>query len=110
MTAPPASFHAHLYWTDAAGRATADRLLAELVARFGVVPGTRRATAGGPHPAPELHVGFPLARFGEVVPWLMLSRCGLSVLVHPETGDARADHTAHALWLGAPLPINLAAL
>lgn len=110
MTVPAASYHAHLYWTDATGRATADRLLAELVARFGAVAGTRREAAGGPHPAPELHVGFPLARFGEVVPWLMLNRGGLSVLVHPETGDARADHTAHALWLGTVLPIDLDAL
>lgn len=107
---PVSSYHAHLYWHDVIGRAAADRLCAELAARFGAVPGTRREAAGGPHPAPELHVGFTLARFGELVPWLMLNRGGLSVLVHPETGDARADHTAHALWLGPPLPIILDAL
>ena len=110
MRPASSSYHAHLYWHDAAGRTTADRLCRALAERFGAVPGTRREVAGGPHPAPELHVGFPLARFGELVPWLMLSRGELSVLVHPETGDALADHTAHALWLGPPLPINLDAL
>lgn len=110
MRPASSSYHAHLYWHDADGQATADRLCAALVARFGAVPGTRREAAGGPHPAPELHVGFLLAHFGELVPWLMLNRDELSVLVHPETGDALADHTAHALWLGSPLPINLDAL
>lgn len=107
---PANAYHAHLYWQDAEGRAVADRLCDVLVMRFGGVPGTRRETAGGPHPAAELHVSFPLARFGELVPWLMVNRGGLSILVHPMTGDARADHTAHALWLGPPLPINLDAL
>lgn len=107
---PANAYHAHLYWRDAEGRAIADRLCEVLVTRLGAVLGTRREMAGGPHPAAELHVGFPLVRFGELVPWLMVNRSGLSVLVHPMTGNARADHTAHALWLGQPLPINLDAL
>jgi DOPA 4,5-dioxygenase len=37
----------------------------------------------------------------------MLNRGGLSVLVHPETEDAYDDHTIHALWLGAPLPLRV---
>ena len=43
-------------------------------------------------------------------PVLVLHRAGLVVLVHPETGHARADHTAHALWLGAVLPLELSVL
>jgi len=107
---PAGAYHAHLYWQDAEGRAIADRLCKGLVTRLGAVLGTRREVAGGPHPAAELHVGFPLVRFGELVPWLLVNRSGLSVLVHPMTGDARADHTIHALWLGPPQPINLDAL
>ena len=45
-----------------------------------------------------------------LVPWLMLNRGGLDVLVHPQTGDAYADHTEHACWLGAPLPLRLEVL
>ena len=37
----------------------------------------------------------------------MLNRGGLDVLLHPETGDDLADHTAHAVWLGEKLPLRL---
>jgi aromatic ring-cleaving dioxygenase len=33
--------------------------------------------------------------------WLMLNRDGLSILLHPGTGDAYADHIDHAVWLGS---------
>ena len=44
------------------------------------------------------------------VPWLALNRAGLAILVHPLTGDDVADHSAHALWLGGPLPLDVEAL
>jgi DOPA 4,5-dioxygenase len=37
----------------------------------------------------------------------MLNRDDLVVLLHPETGDDLADHTAHAAWFGAVLPLRL---
>jgi len=37
----------------------------------------------------------------------MLNRNGLSILLHPETGDDYRDHRAHAAWLGAVLPLRL---
>ncbi|MFQ5938851.1 MAG: DOPA 4,5-dioxygenase family protein [Alphaproteobacteria bacterium] len=37
----------------------------------------------------------------------MLNRDGLTVFVHPETGDDLADHLDHALWLGEKLELNL---
>jgi aromatic ring-cleaving dioxygenase len=37
----------------------------------------------------------------------MLNRDGLSVLLHPETGDDYRDHGAHAARLGASLPLRL---
>ena len=52
-------------------------------------------------------VAFAPEEFGRLVPWLMLNRGGLDVLVHPQTGDAYADHTEHASWLGAQLPLRL---
>lgn len=36
----------------------------------------------------------------------MLNRRGLAVLIHPETGQPRADHLLHAMWLGEVLDIN----
>jgi aromatic ring-cleaving dioxygenase len=44
------------------------------------------------------------------VPWLMLNREGLDVLVHPLTDDSVADHTQFALWLGTPLPLRIEVL
>ena len=54
-------------------------------------------------------VAFPSEMLADFVPWLMLNRDGLTVLLHPETGDSYSDHTAHAAWFGAVLPIRLEA-
>jgi len=54
-----------------------------------------------------LIVVFSPDQFGKVVPWLMLNREGLDVLVHPETGDNVIDHLDHALWLGKKLKLNI---
>jgi DOPA 4,5-dioxygenase len=40
----------------------------------------------------------------------MLNREGLSVLVHPLTGDDYDDHAHFPLWLGTPLPLKLEVL
>ena len=40
----------------------------------------------------------------------MLNRDGLTILLHPETGDDYRDHTAYAVWFGAVLPLRLEAL
>jgi DOPA 4,5-dioxygenase len=37
----------------------------------------------------------------------MLNRDGLTILLHPGTGDAYADHADHAVWLGGMLPLRL---
>jgi DOPA 4,5-dioxygenase len=52
-------------------------------------------------------VAFAPDQFAQVVPWLMLNRNGLDVLVHPNTGDDLGDHRDRALWLGEKLPLNL---
>jgi DOPA 4,5-dioxygenase len=41
------------------------------------------------------------------MPWLMLNRDGLTILLHPETGDDYTDHATHAVWFGEKLPLNL---
>ncbi len=37
----------------------------------------------------------------------MLNRDGLTILLHPETSNDYRDHTAHAAWLGAVLPLRV---
>jgi DOPA 4,5-dioxygenase len=102
-------YHAHIYY-DAETRPIADRLREAIGNRFDVVLGRWREEPVGPHPMPMYQAAFATAEFPRIVPWLMLNRGGLSVLVHPETDDAYDDHTIHALWLGAPLPLRVEGL
>lgn len=98
-------FHAHVYY-DPATKETAARVR-EGLSRFNVVLGSWHDEPVGPHPKSMYQVVFSPDQFGEVVPWLMLNREGLDVLVHPETGDSRAAHLDHSLWLGKKLKLNI---
>jgi aromatic ring-cleaving dioxygenase len=51
-----------------------------------------------------------LPEFARLLPWLMLNRGTLDVLVHPEMGDDLADHRDHAMWVGEMLPLRLETL
>jgi len=61
----------------------------------------------GPHPQSMYQIAFPREMLADFMPWLMLNRDGLTVLLHPETGDNYTDHSAHAAWFGAVLPLRL---
>ena len=98
-------FHAHVYF-DPLTRDTAAGVYARLTAAFPLDSRWRDAPIG-PHPRPNFRIRFSTDEFGAIVPWLMLHRDGLSVLVHPDTGDRVADHTGHALWLGKRVPLDI---
>jgi DOPA 4,5-dioxygenase len=100
-------WHAHVYYDPAASRSVAGKLRAAIARRFRARLGRWHDRPVGPHPQAMYQVAFPPELFAELVPWLMLNRAGLTVLVHPETGDAYADHTAHALWLGKPVGLDV---
>jgi aromatic ring-cleaving dioxygenase len=99
-------FHAHIYY-DAASREQAARVRSRLSANFDVQLGRWHDNPIGPHPKGMYQVLFSPSQFGQVVPWLMLNREGLDILVHPETGDDVADHTKNSLWLGEKLEVNI---
>jgi DOPA 4,5-dioxygenase len=102
-------YHAHIYY-DPASRDRAARLRERVAAAFpDAMLGRWHDPPVGPHPQSMYQIAFPSALLASFLPWLMLNRDGLTVLVHPETGNARADHTDHAAWLGAILPIRLEA-
>lgn len=103
------SYHAHVYF-EAATRETAERLRQQMAERFAVQMGRWHDRPVGPHAQPMYQVAFPTELFATLVPWLMLNRQGLPVLVHPNTGRPRQDHEVHALWLGRPLPLETAGL
>jgi len=58
---------------------------------------------------------FTPAQFGAFIPWLVINRGPLSVLIHPNSVDpitgeheeAERDHTQRATWMGDRLPLDL---
>lgn len=112
MSADPAvitGYHAHVYY-DGASRARAERLRETVGARFDVELGRWHDRPVGPHPRWSYQIAFGTELFARLVPFLALNRDDLAVLVHPLTGDERADHSAHALWLGEILELDLEVL
>ena len=99
-------YHAHVYY-DPATRPTAERLHEAIVSRFAVRPGAFSDEPIGPHPISQFSVIFRTEEFQNVVPWLMLNREGLDVLVHPLTESSYDDHSKNALWLGTPVAMRL---
>jgi DOPA 4,5-dioxygenase len=99
-------YHAHVYF-DADTRPVAERLRDTITGKFTVEAGAFADEPRGPHPIPQFNVIFEEPEFQRIVPWLMLNREGLNVLVHPLSGDNRADHSTYAMWLGTPVPLRL---
>ena len=104
-------YHAHIYYDPASTREKAARLRERVAAAF------PQATLGrwhdppvGPHPQSMYQIAFPREMLAAFVPWLMLNRDGLTILLHPGTGNPYADHTAHAAWLGGTLPLRVEVL
>jgi len=103
-----AHYHAHIYYDPAASRERANRLRERIGAKFPQAKlGRWHDEPVGPHPRSMYQVAFPSGMLAAFLPWLMLNREGLTILLHPETGDARRDHTEHAVWFAAVLPLRL---
>ena len=101
-----AAYHAHVYYSEES-RERAARVREGLAASFQVQLGRWHDQPVGPHPRPMYQVAFAADQFSLVVPWLMANREGLTILVHPDTGEHLADHSDRALWLGETLNLRL---
>ena len=99
-------FHAHVYY-DGDTKPKAAELRETLLAKFKTEPGAFSDEPIGPHPVSQFNVIFETSEFQNIVPWLMLNRDGLDVLVHPLTTDAVEDHRGYAIWLGNPVALKL---
>jgi aromatic ring-cleaving dioxygenase len=101
-------YHAHIYYDPAETRDAASRLREGLGAAFPAATlGSWHDEAVGPHTVAMYQIAFAVEDFARIVPWLMLNRDGLDVLVHPLAGNAYDDHTVFAMWLGDRLPLRL---
>jgi DOPA 4,5-dioxygenase len=100
------SYHAHIYYRTPEERAKAEQIREQIAARFEVQLGRWHDTLIGPHAAPMFQVAFATKIFSTFVPWLMLNRQGLVILLHPNTGAPRGDHLVRPFWYGEVLPIR----
>jgi len=101
-------YHAHIYYDPARTKAAAAHLREGVAAAFPqATVGSWHDEAVGPHTVSMYQVALSVEDFSRLVPWLMLNRGGLDVLVHPLAGNAYDDHTVYAMWLGDKLPLRL---
>ncbi len=103
-------YHAHIYYDVATTRPAAETLCAALQGQFRIEIAGFRDEPRGPHPTSNVLVIFKNDEFERIVPYLMLHRDGLDVLVHPLTDDAVLDHSDYAIWLGNPVALKLGTL
>lgn len=100
-----ADYHIHVYY-DPETRDRAARLRGWVEGGFTVRMGRWHDAPVGPHPTAMYQIAFPVELFPTLVPFVMMNRMGLTVLLHPQSGRPRDDHTINATWMGAVLPLN----
>ena len=98
-------YHMHVYYDpDSRNRAA---LLREWVEeRFTVRMGRWHDAPVGPHVQAMYQIQFEPELFPTLVPFVMMNRMELTVLLHPQSGRPRDDHTINATWMGAVLPVK----
>jgi DOPA 4,5-dioxygenase len=99
------SYHAHVYF-DEDTYLKADRLRQWVIQRFPVELGNWNLEPRGPHVTPSYYFGFTNDLLPVIVPWLQLNSLGLTILLHPNSDDPRADHLYYTLWVNRSQPVN----
>ncbi len=99
-------YHAHVYF-DAATLEQARGLCEQAATKFDIQMGRMHQRPVGPHPCWSCQLAFTPQQFADVVPWLALHRDGLTVFIHPQSGDDLVDHRDYAIWMGKVEPLNL---
>lgn len=99
------SYHAHIYF-DEDNHYKAALLRRWVTERFHVELGNWNLEPRGPHVTPSFYFGFTNDLLAVMIPWLQLNSLGLTILLHPNTDDPRADHLDYALWINRSQPVN----
>ena len=99
------SYHAHIYF-DEDSYPKAQRLRQWVIERFPVELGNWNLEPRGPHVTPSFYFGFTNDLLPVIVPWLQLNSLGLTILLHPNSDDPRADHLYYTLWVNRSQPVN----
>ena len=99
-------YHAHVYFNEFSVE-QAKALCEEAGKRFNVTVGRMHHKAIGPHPSWSCQLAFDRSNHTDLLTWLALNRDGLTILIHPLTGNDLLDHTNYASWMGKPQALNL---
>ena len=104
-------YHSHIYFRPEQSSQAAD-MHARMTHEYGQLFRVHRLWDRpiGPHPLPMFEADFAGANLEEALRVLMSLRAGLSVLVHPLSGNEVLDHTEYAMFLGARQPLDLGKL
>lgn len=99
-------YHAHVYFDESTVEQA--KLLCEEAGRlFQVTVGRMHHRPIGPHPEWSCQLAFDRSNHTDLLTWLALNRNGLTILIHPLTGNDLLDHTDYASWMGEPQKLNL---
>jgi aromatic ring-cleaving dioxygenase len=98
-------YHAHVYYNETSFQ-KAEEVLQNISSELNVKLGNMHKKPVGPHPLWSCQISVPVDKFSDVTQWLMKNRQGLTVLVHPDTGDDYSDHDEYALWMGSILKLD----
>ena len=100
-------YHAHIYY-DPASKDRAALLRQWVEQRFAgrMRMGSWHDEPVGPHVQAMYQIAFPPDLLPSLMPFLMLNRMGLTILLHPQSGRPRDDHTLNAVWMGQILPVK----
>lgn len=99
------SYHAHVYF-DEDTYYKAARLRQWVIERFPVELGNWILKPRGPHVTPSFYFGFTNDLLPVLIPWLQLNSLGLTILLHPNTDNPKADHLYYTLWVNRSQPVD----
>lgn len=99
-------YHAHVYFDEYTVE-QAKALCEEAGKKFKVVVGRMHHRPIGPHPSWSCQLAFDRDNHTDVLTWLALNRNGLTILIHPVSGNDLKDHTDYASWMGEPQALKL---
>lgn len=99
------SYHAHIYF-DEDNYHKAAKLRQWVIERFPVELGNWNLEPRGPHVTPSFYFGFTNDLLPIIIPWLQLNSLGLTILLHPNTDNPKADHLYYTLWINRSQPVN----
>lgn len=101
-------YHIHIYHDDAMSQFVADGIREQIKTLFPEhLEADYNIARVGPHLAHNIQIDIKKEGFAEILQWLQMNNDGLSILVHPETGDDIKDHLQHSIWVNKELGYNM---